>query len=61
MYRFTCEICGRQIEAWEKDEVVELVQHHLQFDHGMMNSQDTKTPNLLEEEDEIRQRLEEVD
>lgn len=61
MYRFICDICGRQLDAEEEDEVVELTQRHLQVDHGMDDSQDTKEPNLLQEEDKIRERIEELE
>lgn len=60
MKKFTCDICGRVIEEETEDEVVQRVQRHLKVDHGMTDMTDVNEPNIAVEEDEIRNRTEEV-
>lgn len=59
--RYVCRICGEVLEADTEENVVELAQHHFRNQHGMDDSIDTDQPNLLENRDEIRKNVEEVD
>lgn len=60
MKKFTCDICGRVIEEETEDEIVQRVQHHMKVDHGMTDMTDVQSPNIAGEEDEIKERTEEV-
>lgn len=59
MKKFTCDICGRVIEEEEEDQLVQRVQHHLKVDHSESydDARDVDQPNLANEEDKIRERI----
>lgn len=62
MYKYTCDLCGIEIDGEGKEGVVEAAQHHLQTDHNLQKeAADVTEPNLGYERDEIEERIEEVD
>lgn len=61
MYQYTCDICGQQFEDEEKDGVIQIAQHHLQTDHNLQKESDVTEPNLAYEQDELEERIEEIE
>lgn len=59
-YHYTCDICGREMEAGEEDGLVSRAQNHLKNDHGLVRERDVSEPNIAYEEEELRERIEEV-
>lgn len=59
MVKYTCDICGREMEADDEDNLVQRAQHHLKNDHALMRERDVSNPNIAYKEEELKERFEE--
>lgn len=63
MYRYTCDICGIEVDGETENGVVQAAQHHLQTDHNLQKEEgeDVTKPNIAYEEEELKERIEELE
>lgn len=60
MYRYTCGICGTEIEGKTEESIVETTQNHLVNIHGLDNTSDVEEPNLAQKEEKIREKIQRI-
>ena len=61
MYRYTCDICGSEIDGDSVESVVDTAQSHLVNVHGLDDTSDITEPSLARQEEKLRERVKELD
>lgn len=59
--KYTCDICGRELEGDTEDGLLQLAKTHLKQDHALLRETDVSEPNLAYEDSALKERFEETD
>lgn len=58
MVKYTCDICGREMEADDEENLLQRAKHHLKNDHNLNRESDVTNPNIAYRDEELKQRFE---